>query len=536
MNCCIFWDNKKTLIMETFFKFLFWTSAYFFLLGLTYQFLVKPQDNPAFSRAFILGGLMLSLISGLGFLLRTSLITVLPSPGALTLPEVIVYAFDGLEKSSGELLLRLFSVKGLVILTLVVSALIALRFMGSLFYLLGMGKIQKRIRIDGLWVIPIRGERSPFSFFRMVFIPERLIGEPSLEQVLLHEQAHIQKLHSLDLIFTEFLTIIFWFHPAIWYLRRELKLQHEYEADRYVLRFSDRLEYQQLLLNFSFNNDSLPITNPFNFSPLKKRIKMMNKTSMESRNKAALSLFASLVMFAGMFLLQSMDLQANQLSLNTSALLEVSVQSLDFLSAPPPGRAAETQVPPREAKPDNEEFFVVVENAPKFPGGMEALGQFMSQNVKYPPEARRAGVQGTVFVSFIVEKDGKVSTVKVIRGVSEALDMEAVRVVSAMPDWEPGTQRGENVRVQFNLPVRFALDVDKESGSASVEESINVRISDQPVFFIDGVKVDTGNKSLDEVITPDEIESITVYKDGKGRELFGYDNVIAITRKKTREE
>src|SRR5690554_2774925 len=111
VNCCIFWDNKKTLIMETFFKFLFWTSAYFFLLGLTYQFLVKPQDNPAFSRAFILGGLMLSLISGLGFLLRTSLITVLPSPGALTLPEVIVYAFDGLEKSSGELLLRLFSVK-----------------------------------------------------------------------------------------------------------------------------------------------------------------------------------------------------------------------------------------------------------------------------------------------------------------------------------------------------------------------------------------------------------------------------------------
>jgi beta-lactamase regulating signal transducer with metallopeptidase domain len=169
------------------------------------------------------------------------------------------------------------------------------------------------------FVIPMKGDRSPYSFFRLVFIPERLLRDPALDKVLLHEQAHIRKFHSLDLIFLEVLSIFFWFHPVIWYLRREIKMQHEYEADRYVLdQKVDKASYQQLLINCSFQNYCLPITNPFTFSPLKKRIMMMNKKTKDSKIGILLSLFAAVILFGGMLLLQSAGLQASQLSCNTN--------------------------------------------------------------------------------------------------------------------------------------------------------------------------------------------------------------------------
>ena len=475
---------------------------------------------------------MLSLVSGLGFLLRTSLIMIPASPGVLTLPEVIVYASDGLEKSSGELFLSLFSVKGLVVLTLVVSALIAIRFLVSLLYLLGLGKIQKRIRIKGLLVIPIRGDRSPFSFFRMVFIPERLIGEPSLEQVLLHEQAHIRKLHSLDLIFTEFLTIIFWFHPAIWYLRRELKLQHEYEADQFVLRFADRLEYQQLLLSFSFIKEGLPITNPFNFSPLKKRIMMMNKQTRKSKTRLMVSMFASMALFAGMLLLQSAGVVASQplLAQNDDGTVSALVAGLLPEELP---QTSVSSPPVEEPEQEPDVIFTVVEEQPRFPGGEEARVQYMVENLRYPEEARHFGLQGTVFVTFVVETDGSISNVRVLRGIGGGCDEEAVRVISNMPKWAPGRQRGQNVRVQYNMPIRFVLnDTEKEQDSSETEE-IRMSIRDEEVIiYVDGERVDVVKEKLNEIISPDEIESINVYKGEQARELYGHDSVIAITRKK----
>lgn len=106
------------------------------------------------------------------------------------------------------------------------------------------------------------------------------------------------------------------------------------------------------------------------------------------------------------------------------------------------------------------EVFVVVEVSPQYPGGLDALMVFLSTNIVYPKEAMDNGFQGTVYVSFIVEKDGSISTVKVLRGVHPLLDDEAVRVVNMMPNWSPGLQRGKPVRVQFNLPIRFILSDD----------------------------------------------------------------------------
>jgi len=107
---------------------------------------------------------------------------------------------------------------------------------------------------------------------------------------------------------------------------------------------------------------------------------------------------------------------------------------------------------------EEREPFRIVETSPEFPGGIEAMHRFLRENIRFPREARDRGAQGTVFVSFVVERDGRISNIRVVRGVDQCLDEEAFRAVSIMPNWTPGKQGGgEPVRVQFNMPIRFTL-------------------------------------------------------------------------------
>lgn len=104
-----------------------------------------------------------------------------------------------------------------------------------------------------------------------------------------------------------------------------------------------------------------------------------------------------------------------------------------------------------------ETVFVVVETMPSFPGGMSELMLFLKENIKYPQLARDSGVQGRVFVTFVVEKDGSVTDVRILRGIGCGCDEEAIHVVESMPKWIPGRQRNVAVRVRFNLPIKFTL-------------------------------------------------------------------------------
>ena len=104
-----------------------------------------------------------------------------------------------------------------------------------------------------------------------------------------------------------------------------------------------------------------------------------------------------------------------------------------------------------------QEIFKIVEEMPAFPGGEAKLMEYVAKNVKYPQIARETGVQGRVYVNFVVEPDGSVSNVSVLRGIGGGCDEEAIRVVKSMPKWKPGKQRGVAVRTQFHLPIKFNL-------------------------------------------------------------------------------
>lgn len=138
-------------------------------------------------------------------------------------------------------------------------------------------------------------------------------------------------------------------------------------------------------------------------------------------------------------------------------------------------------------KAETDEVFVVVENPPKFPGGDDARAAHFQKVLTYPETARKDKVEGTVYVTFIVEKDGSISNAKILRGVRKDIDEVALRAVSSMPLWEPGTQRGEPVRVQFNMPLKFKLSEEKSEEKKEVKKESSSEVKTSTI--IDGREV-----------------------------------------------
>ena len=138
---------------------------------------------------------------------------------------------------------------------------------------------------------------------------------------------------------------------------------------------------------------------------------------------------------------------------------DVEVEDIEINAEVDQTEVLEEYVPVEVVEDDvqEQEIFQIVEEMPSYPGGDQKLMEFVAKNIKYPQIARETGIQGRVFVGFVVEPDGSVSNVKVLRGIGGGCDEEAMRVVKSMPKWKPGKQRGKAVRVSYMLPVNFKL-------------------------------------------------------------------------------
>ena len=138
---------------------------------------------------------------------------------------------------------------------------------------------------------------------------------------------------------------------------------------------------------------------------------------------------------------------------------DVEVEDIEINAEVDQTEVIEEYVPVEVEEEDvqEQEIFQIVEEMPAYPGGDQKLMEYVAKNIKYPQIARETGIQGRVFVGFVVEPDGSVSNVKVLRGIGGGCDEEAVRVVKSMPKWKPGKQRGKAVRVSYMLPVNFKL-------------------------------------------------------------------------------
>lgn len=137
-----------------------------------------------------------------------------------------------------------------------------------------------------------------------------------------------------------------------------------------------------------------------------------------------------------------------------------TVETADFSTEDESNKRVEIQAPiaaPEEEPEDQKKIHVIVEKMPEFKGGAEAMNNFLVKNIKYPLIAQENNIQGRVICQFVVNSDGRIVDVVVVRGVEASLDAEAVRVIKSMPPWTPGKQGGKNVRVKYTLPIRFKL-------------------------------------------------------------------------------
>jgi TonB family protein len=299
------------------------------------------------------------------------------------------------------------------------------------------------IRKENLKIIRTTKAYSPFSFFSFIFIGDNISDIPQLDKIIAHERVHIQQKHSFDLILLEFLTIIQWFNPFAWLYKHKVKCLHEYLADQGVLSNGyDKKGYQQMLLNQTFGVQFNYLTNNFNHSLIKRRLIMMSKS--KSNQLAFLKMGLVLPLAIIISVVFSFTFSAKVIAQEQKKESPVTNENKTIKS-----------------DEQKNQVFTVVEKMPSYPGGEEARIKYFTENLKYPPEARQKGVTGKVFVTYVIEEDGSISNVKVLRGIGGGCDEEAVRVISMMPKWNPGMQRGKAVRVQFNLPVNFVLDDGK---------------------------------------------------------------------------
>ncbi|MBQ2208819.1 MAG: TonB family protein [Prevotella sp.] len=167
-------------------------------------------------------------------------------------------------------------------------------------------------------------------------------------------------------------------------------------------------------------------------------------------------------------------------------------------------------IPMRKENESGKKPFDVVEQMPQFPGGPAALMEYLSKNVKYPEEAYKNGIQGRVIVTFVIEKDGSISDANVVKSVDSQIDAEALRVVNSMPNWIPGRQNGETVRVKYTVPITFKLQGNEPKEVVGVT-SLNAKAYD---LEVDGKLMDA--EALNS-INPDDIESIHVDKPKDGQ-------------------
>ncbi len=315
----------------------------------------------------------------------------------------------------------------------------------SLLFLIG------RQKNKGNNIIKLKNHAaSGFSAFGYVFIDSRL-SETEAQDIIRHEQKHLERFHFFDILYIELIKIIQWFNPIIYLFDRSLRAVHEFQADEECLNSGIPVEnYQGLMLNQVFRTSLFNASNSFsNPTLIKKRMIMMTR----KRSKALANLKVLLVLPVVVLLLFTFS--------NCSEKLQMGPATGEINPPPPPPtpfagqenlKILQETMMNGEAEP-----FIVVEEMPMFPGGDSALLNYVGRNTVYPKESRDQGIQGRVIVRFVIGADGMVSKVSVLKGVDPILDAEAIRVVSQLPQFKPGKQGGKEVPVWYMLPITFSL-------------------------------------------------------------------------------
>lgn len=284
--------------------------------------------------------------------------------------------------------------------------------------------MKSAIRKDGLWITESNDNHSSFSFFNFVYIGQANgLSDREKKAILEHERIHASRLHTADLLLIEVVRIFFWFNPFLHLYKMELIKIHEFQADEQATGSSDPAWYCQLLARMALRSSGFSLASHFHNSLTIKRICMIKtiKNKINPWKKILVGIALPLI------------------------FLFISCQDQPVAGVADTEYAASSEIHSR------------VDEMPAYPGGFNELVSYVQNTLKYPLEAREKGIEGKVFIEFVVEKDGTLSSVKIQKGAYPSMDKEALRVVENMRAWNPGLLNGQKVRTKMVLPIAFKL-------------------------------------------------------------------------------
>ena len=495
--------------MGVFFIYILKSSVCLVLFYLFFRLLLSKETFHRFNRMALLGVLFFSLL--IPCIEVTTRHQVEVQQAMLSIEQLLLMAELEATPVDADVVQETSAISWVQVVLLVYLAgilFLACRNIYSLiclFRLIHSGKHEKLEK--GVTLVVHNQEIAPFSWMKYIVISRKDLKENGRE-ILIHEMAHIHHRHSVDLLVADICIFFQWFNPGAWLLKQELQNIHEYEADETVINEGvNAKEYQLLLIKKAVGTRLYSMANSFNHSKLKKRITMMlkEKSNPWARLKylyvlplAAIAVTA----FARPEISEKME-EISAVKVNDLAEIVQEKVLQDTVKVSKDEKKDALVVTGVKSKEEEEiVIFEVVEQMPEYPGGMSALQKYLSEKIAGSPMKGKAG--GRVMVGFTVAETGKIKDVRVLQSDEASLNQEAERIVSEMPDWIPGKQRGRPVPVKYTVPIRFG----------------NIRFAEnkQPLIFADGKEI-----SMDamEKLDPSTIESFSVLKDSASIKVYG---------------
>ncbi|MEQ9285717.1 MAG: M56 family metallopeptidase [Cyclobacteriaceae bacterium] len=491
------------------------------LFALVYYTLLKDQPNFQLRRAFILTGMVCALLLpfiSLGIDQGATAQNLFPKGMAtITLPELVVGG--GAEGSSAPVW-QLHWSSYLIWCYGLVSLVFTLFFFKQLWSIWQMVShvSVKRYRHKGCVLVETNGNYPTFSFFKFLILGQNCdLNTMERDQIIWHEQVHIRQWHSIDIVLLEILKVLFWINPAVWFLRKTQAENHEFIADELTLEHYDRSQYQQLLVKMTVGQMQL-VGNYFAKIQTLKRINMMNEKREKPNWVKTVTALAACGLIAAVFacndeLVEIVHSAEMVVELPPSAqmvmtklkkahpdekFVYVEIDDFDTQDQNGKGLAEALEMNginknkvrfvggvkeraklglilsntenfhkiaefTKDMSLEGEEVFDIVEEQPAPVGGMKEFYSYVAHNLRYPTTARQKGIEGRVFIQFVVDSEGNLTKIKTVKGVGAGCDEEAVRVLEGAPNWKPGKQRGRAVNVRMILPITFKIDKPKES-------------------------------------------------------------------------
>ena len=537
--------------MGIFFVYILKSSVCLVVFYLFYRLLLSRETFHRFNRVALLSILLLSCLLPLVEVTVEEQTEVHQT--MMTLEQWLMLADMMNTADTTDLQAEEVTVTWIQVALLVYLAGILLFALRNGYSLLKLGGLLKSGRKENLSKYIDGGEKvtlivhdrdiAPFSWMKCIVISEKDLDENGRE-ILIHELAHIQNRHSWDLLVADICIFFQWFNPASWLLKQELQNIHEYEADETVIEKGvDAKQYQLLLIKKAVGTRLYSMANSFNHSMMLKE-----KSNPWAKLKylyilpvAAIAVTA----FARPEISETAEeisaVKVNDLTAIVEAKAIKSTEESVQISTVSQDTVKVNYVPTEVSrKLQGTAVFEVVEEMPEFPGGVDAMMEYLQKELRYPESAKEKGIQGRVTVQFIIDKEGNVTNSKVTRSVDKDMDTEAIRLVKAMPKWKPGMQKGKAVAVKYTVPVVFRLEGGKTVNS---QVTVNSKVSEfsvqgmnNPLYIVDGKEV---TSSILSALDVNKIESMTVLKNESATEVYGEkgkNGVILITLKGSAEK